>query len=287
MKPLALAVLVLIAAPLSATDYPFQVKVVGQGRPMILIPGLACSGEVWDSTVAHFKDEYECHVLTLAGFAGVPPIPPDKGFFDTMIAGVVSYAGDKKLDRPVVVGHSLGASVALRAAAAAPDRFGGVVMVDGFPAGGAVFLPDSPPAEWAKYAATRRDGFAKADREGFLTQIRELFGPMLDAEKMDTAMKWVAAGDQATVAKSMGELLGYDARPEVAKVRGPVLVLGAFHDGLKMFIPTRDEFENRLKAQVKGAKDGRAAVHPNCKHFIMYDQPKWMFEQMEKVLGGK
>jgi N-formylmaleamate deformylase len=236
-------VLLLTAAPLPAADYPFQVKVVGQGRPMILIPGLACSGEVWDSTVAHFKDRHECHVLTLAGFAGVPPVKMEKGFFDTMIAGIVSYAGDKKLDRPVIVGHSLGATLALRTAAAAPDRFGGVVMVDGFPASGAVFMPDAPPAEWAKYGTARRDEFAKAGREDFLKQVRALFGQMLDGEKLDTAMKWVAAGDQATVAKSMGELLGYDARPDVAKVRGPVLVLGAFHDGLKMFIPTRDEFE--------------------------------------------
>jgi hypothetical protein len=38
---------------------------------------------------------------------------------------------------------------------------------------------------------------------------------------------------------------------------------------------------------VQGAKDGRVAVRENCKHFIMYDQPKWMFEQMEMVLGGK
>ncbi|HET6574584.1 MAG TPA: alpha/beta hydrolase [Fimbriiglobus sp.] len=287
MKPLALAVLVLTAAPIPAADYPFTVKVVGQGKPMILIPGLACSGEVWDSTVAHFKDKYECHVLTLAGFAGVPPIKPEKGFFDTMTAGIVAYAGGKKLDRPVLVGHSLGASVALRTAAAAPDRFGVVVMVDGFPATLAVFLPDAPPAEWAKYAAARRDGFAKADRDGFLKQMRDLFGSMLDGEKLDTAMKWVAAGDQATVAKSMGEVFGYDARPEVARVRGPVLILGAFHDGLKTYIPSPEEFEKRLKAQVKGAKDGRVAVHGNCKHFIMYDEPKWMFEQMEKLLGGK
>jgi N-formylmaleamate deformylase len=277
-------VLLLTAAPLPAADYPFTVKVVGQGKPMILIPGLGCSGEVWDSTVAHFKDRYECHVLTLAGFAGVPPIKPEKGFFDTMIAGIVSYAGEKKLDRPVLVGHSLGASVALRTAAAAPDRFGAVVMVDGFPASGAVFLPDAPAEEWAKYATTRRDELAKADREGFLKQMRELFGQMLDGEKLDTAMKWLAAGDQATVAKSMGELFAHDARPDVAKVRGPVLILGAFHDGLKKYIPSREEFEKRLKAQVQGAKDGRAAVHENCKHFIMYDQPKWMFEQMEAVL---
>ena len=51
----------------------------GQGdRPlrlsMILIPGLSSSGETWSTTVARYKDRFECHVLTVAGFAGVPRV---------------------------------------------------------------------------------------------------------------------------------------------------------------------------------------------------------------------
>ena len=41
---------------------------------MILIPGLMSSGDTWKSTVARYQDRFRCHVLTLAGFAGVPPI---------------------------------------------------------------------------------------------------------------------------------------------------------------------------------------------------------------------
>jgi len=37
---------------------------------MILIPGLSCPGDVWDETVAHYKDRYQMHVLSLAGFRG-------------------------------------------------------------------------------------------------------------------------------------------------------------------------------------------------------------------------
>ena len=61
---------------LSAADEgrPFAVTVTGSGRPMVLIPGLACGGSVWDATVAHYKASYECHVVTLAGFAGQPAI---------------------------------------------------------------------------------------------------------------------------------------------------------------------------------------------------------------------
>src|SRR5262249_21240266 len=51
----------------------FRAEVTGTGPAMILIPGLASSGETWTTTVAHLRTRYTCHVLTLAGFAGVPP----------------------------------------------------------------------------------------------------------------------------------------------------------------------------------------------------------------------
>src|SRR5688572_1970248 len=53
----------------------FQVEVTGTGRPIVFIPGLGCPGEVWNETVAHLGEEdYQTHVLTLAGFAGTKPI---------------------------------------------------------------------------------------------------------------------------------------------------------------------------------------------------------------------
>ena len=53
----------------------FSVQVTGTGKPMIFIPGLASSGAVWDSTVAHYASRYQCFVLQLAGFAGAPAKP--------------------------------------------------------------------------------------------------------------------------------------------------------------------------------------------------------------------
>ena len=41
---------------------------------MILIPGLASSGATWDTSVARYRTRFTCHVLTVAGFAGVSPI---------------------------------------------------------------------------------------------------------------------------------------------------------------------------------------------------------------------
>src|SRR5215831_15323666 len=86
--------------------HSFHVDVVGRGRPMILIPGLSSSPDTWTTTVARYRDRYECHVLTLAGFVGQPPVA------EPLIASVrrelAVYIRDRHLDHPIIVGHSLG-----------------------------------------------------------------------------------------------------------------------------------------------------------------------------------
>ena len=58
-----------IAAP--ASDR-IAVTVTGEGPDVILIPGLASSGHVWDATVAHISAHHRVHVVQVAGFAGSP-----------------------------------------------------------------------------------------------------------------------------------------------------------------------------------------------------------------------
>jgi hypothetical protein len=43
-------------------------------------------------------------------------------------------------------------------------------------------------------------------------------------------------------------------------------------------------YTKRIEAQLKKVPGAKVAVKENCKHFIMYDEPKWMFDQMAAVL---
>jgi pimeloyl-ACP methyl ester carboxylesterase len=111
--------------------HSFHVDVVGRGRPMILIPGLSSSPDAWTTTVARYRDRYECHVLTLAGFVGRPPIA--EPLIGTVRKELAAYIRDRHLDRPVIVGHSLGGTLAMAVAIDHPDLVGPLVIVDMVP----------------------------------------------------------------------------------------------------------------------------------------------------------
>src|SRR5689334_20820814 len=97
-----LSLLVLaLSSSAQETPKPFSVKVTGTGRPMILIPGLSCGGQVWDGAVDYFKGRYECHVVTLAGFAGEPAI--EGPMLEKVRDGLIQYMRERKMERPVVI----------------------------------------------------------------------------------------------------------------------------------------------------------------------------------------
>lgn len=284
---LAAGVVLAALAPARAEaprSVPFAVKVVGKGRPMILIPGLACSGEVWDGTVRHFKDRYECHVLTLAGFAGQPPVPGP--FLETMRKGIADYVRAKKLDKPVLVGHSLGGFLVYRLGETEPDLVGPLIVVDGMPCLMAVFSDKEPDQETVKkQAAAARDRMEKLPHEDYLKNQERTIDFWLSGRKeKDAVVKWGADSDQATVAKAMGELFSADARPDLGRIKSPVLHLAAFN---KAFNVPREVFAKRVQSQLVKIPRHELAAADDSRHFIMYDAPEWMWNKMDEFLATR
>jgi DNA-binding LytR/AlgR family response regulator len=223
-----IAALVLLAS-LGVPD-GFQSKVSGHGRAMILIPGLSSSGETWDSTVDHFKDRFECHVLTVAGFAGVPRVPGP--MLDRVVDDLAAYIRDRRLARPVIVGHSLGGFLALRFAIKYPDLPGAIVDVDGYT--NYLRLTGSPAIsrEQAKATAEQiRQGIGHMTPAAYEAYVRSGVATRMmvsrDAD-FEVLVRWGLASDPAAVADALAEMYEADLRADLAKITAPTLVL-AYH----------------------------------------------------------
>ena len=261
---------------------PFQVKVTGHGRPVILIPGLSSSGETWDTTVARYQDRFECHVLTLAGFAGVPRIPAP--MLEHVREGLATYIRKNKLDHPVIVGHSLGGFLALDLAAHYPDLPGQLVIVDSYPFLAGVTGPNVT-AQQARAIASQIRGYMSAQtQEMYEGYVRSGVGTRAMVEK-DSDFKrivaWGVASDRTAVTDAMMELFSGDLRDEIAKIKSPTLVMGSY---IGFPGATREGVEADLQRQYAKLKGVEIKVTDKAHHFIMWDDPEWMFGLMDGFL---
>jgi pimeloyl-ACP methyl ester carboxylesterase len=271
----------LLTLPVAATaQTSFQVKVTGRGQPMILIPGLASSGETWDSTVARYQDRYECHVLTLAGFAGVPRIPAP--MLDQVRDDLAAYIRDKKLVKPVIVGHSLGGFLALDIASKYPDLSGKLIIVDAYPSLATIYRPEITPEQAKSEAAKfRKYMTGPGSQEASAAQIRMMVTPDADYQRI---MKWSRASDSSAVADAMVEMYGTDLRESVAAIRSPSLVLMTWI-AYKQYTD-RKTFEGNVAREYANMKGADIRIADTSRHFIMYDDPQWFFTQLDSFLGA-
>jgi pimeloyl-ACP methyl ester carboxylesterase len=257
----------------------FAVEVTGTGPPMILIPGGMSSGEVWQGTVAHYRGRYETHVLTLAGFAGQPPADATP-FFPAVREALAGYIRERRLERPVIVGHSLGGFLALSFATEHPSLVGKLIVVDGVPAPGATRNPDISTEERQAMAQAFADFYAKASDD----DRRRMIATMAQSPAhVDLIASWGMASDPETVRKALTETVLGDVRSDLARIDAPILVLvspaGDRPAG------DREGVERMLRQQFANANAWRLEVAPSARHFIMYDDPAWMFGKMDEFLG--
>lgn len=274
--------ILLLALTLAATataQTSFQVKITGHGQPMILIPGLASSGETWDSTVARYKDRYECHVLTLAGFAGVPRIPAP--MLDKVRDDLAAYIRDKKLVKPVIVGHSLGGFLTLALASKYPDLPGKLIIVDAYPSLPAIYQPDITKEQAKAQSAMTRQYMTSAPRseEAASAQIR----PMVTKDSdFDRIMGWGRASDYSAIVDAMVEMYGGDLRDDIAAIHSPTLVLATWI-GYKDYTD-HAKTEANLHREYSKLEGVDLRITDTSRHFIMYDEPQWFFTQIDGFL---
>jgi N-formylmaleamate deformylase len=253
----------------------FTVKVTGAGRPMIFIPGLSCGGDVWDASVEHFKGKYECHVLTLAGFAGQPPIPGP--FLGQVITGLQKYIREQKLDHPIIIGHSLGGLLAYSLATAAPQQIGPIIVVDGLPFLSAIFNPAATVESSRPFAEQFRAMYNGQTPEAFKAANRKaLEGMITDPKNVDAVDATSGKSDPKTVGEAIYEVMITDLRPRVKMIQSPVLLIGSTQASTAL--------EAIYQNEVSTIPNHKVVFAPNAKHFIQLDDPQFFYTQVEAFL---
>ncbi|WP_018215481.1 alpha/beta fold hydrolase [Salinispora vitiensis] len=98
------------------------------GQPVVLLHGLGDSGQDWIPVLAELATTFQVFVLDLRGHGNSSR--PGTYSFELMRDDVLGFLDAVGLTRVALVGHSMGAVVAVLVAQAAPDRVTQLVLED-------------------------------------------------------------------------------------------------------------------------------------------------------------
>lgn len=260
-----------------------SVTVTGKGPDVVLIPGLASSGAVWDATVRRLSATHRVHVVQVAGFAGAPVAGNAEGaVVEPLVEAVDGYIKANHLKSPAVIGHSMGGFTGLLLARRHPEDVGRLMVVDSLPFFAVLFSPTATVETIKPQAAAMRDGVIAMSPEAFASQqamtvARFAWSP--EAQKL--ILDWSKASSQSVVGRAMYDLLTTDARGELAAIRTPVTLLYPYDPVMGAPVAAIDKTYADAYAALPGVSLKRI---DDARHFIMLDQPQAFAAAVEAFL---
>ncbi|HEV7776460.1 MAG TPA: alpha/beta hydrolase [Luteibacter sp.] len=278
-----------VAATAASADYaanPAETFNVGtlkvqrygdHGTPVILIPGLGSGAWVWKDTVEALRKNHVVYTLTLAGFDDVP-VPAGSGsLFDRADDSLAQLIRGHKIGKPVLVGHSLGGTLALRFAGEHADLISGVVAVEGLP----LFpgMDGVPEAQRLAMARGMREKIEGGTPEAFKAS-QVAYMQKIGVIDPAAALRYGALNgrsDPKAVAEYMAEDLSADLRAGLKGANVPILEISPYNPAdasagpMAMTEAQKTAYYGSLLAT---APNARVVPISPARHFAMLDQPE-------------
>ena len=247
-----------------------SVEVVGQGPDVILIPGFASSREVWRPLAQRLSATHRVHLVQLAGFAGEPWRHGDGPFLQPALDELARYAAT--LDRPAVIGHSMGGLSGLMLAQQHPELVSRVMSVDSLPFFSVLYGPQVTVETARPYAEQTARGMLALDEAAFRAGQQQVAIGMARDEATRAAMvDWSVASDRQALAAAIRDVMLADVRPQLAAMTAPVWAVYASDADGGAPAAMADAMWAREYAGLPGVRLERV---DGSRHFIMADQPE-------------
>ena len=276
MKKLITTLGFVVAATIAVSQVPaIHVEKKGRGTPVIFLPGFTTPGSVWNETIQNLAGQAESHLVSYAGFNGNAPI--EMPWYETIKKELLDYVREKDLTTIRIIGHSMGGNLAVDLAAEAPERVESVILVDAIPCMRELMMP-GVPAESLQYDSPYNKQMLEMDEAAFRQNAATMAQYMTNnSEKVAAVTAWSIAADRKTYVYGFTDLLKLDLRPALKNVKARTLILGAPFPGKDVVLANFEKQYENLEAKT-------IEIAPDSKHFIMFDQPEWFYDKVNKFL---
>ncbi|HEY1607020.1 MAG TPA: alpha/beta hydrolase [Allosphingosinicella sp.] len=256
-----------------------SIRSIGRGDPVVLIPGLASPAAVWDGIAPELAKTHRVILVEINGFGGGDPGGNGApGLLAGTISDLAGWLAANHVERPAVIGHSMGGLIGMMLVRDHPERVGRLMIVDSLPFFGVLMGPGATVDSVRPMAAQMRDSIRDAAAPGDAP-------PNMSNSPAGVAQvtAWMHAADRKVVAEGLYEDLESDLRSDVPKFGArPLTIVYAVPSAQSAAMVTK--IYTDAYAAAPGAK---LVPVENSYHFIMLDQPARFRAAVEDFIGGK
>jgi pimeloyl-ACP methyl ester carboxylesterase len=240
-------------------------------RAIVFIPALFCGSWQWNEQINTLSKNYDVLVVTLPGFAGRPMVAGG----DLMKRAAQSLhllITTHRLVRPIVVGHSLGGTLAVYFAERYPGDVTRLVAVEGgYPVAPTQKLRDARVASSTRpYVGIAQSALGPALREN---QLQYTIASKAD---VNTVESLAALSDPAAIVAWLRAALSLDLTPDLAHIAVPFTVIIPFDAEIDPYqgFKTLAQKKSTYVRWAAHAANGSVIVIDHSRHFVMFDQPQ-------------
>ncbi|MFA4950530.1 alpha/beta fold hydrolase [Brevundimonas sp.] len=256
----------------------------GQGPDLILIPGLASTAEVWRGTAQRLEGQRRLHLVSIRGFGDLPAQANASGpILATVADEVRRYIAEQRLERPAIIGHSMGGQLGLRVAADAGDRVDRVMTVDSSPFFPALISPQATTRDVEPLAQVAYQALQFLGDDVLLARSRAMgveLGGASDA--LFGSIGW-QGGDRRVLAQALYEVMTVDLRPRLADVRVPVTVVYGWSPDDASPRSRADSLFRSAYARLRSPATFERIE--GAEHMVMIDQPDRFLAAVNRFLA--
>ena len=241
--------------------------------PIVFLHGIGGAARGFRAQLDHFGGAYRAIAWDMPGYSGSTPLPLVS--VDALAGALGGFIVELGLDRPVLVGHSMGGMVAQRLLAQAPHAARAVVLAQTSAAFGS-----RDPAWQAEFLSARLSPLDAGRSMAALAEemVGSLVAPGADPDGLALARDCFAHTPDSTYRDSVQALTGFDGRDALGRIAVPALVLSGALDTAAP--PSGME---RMAARIPGA---HYATLPGAGHLAYLEQPGAFNAAVQRFLDG-
>jgi len=280
-------VMMLLMSLTTKAENCINVSVQGSGKAIILLPGLMSDGTVWQETEHYLAKNYQVHTVSIAGFASEAPCLAADNILPQVKEDLFRYIERNKLQKPILMGHSLGAFLSYSLAIEHENLFSAIIAVDGLPYVAPIFTRTSAtkPKDMQQQAQFIRNMYQQASVQQMADMAKRSVNiQATSTDNQQAVINMAKVSDQATVASALHYLLVNDLRVPLEKIKTPILLIAA--QGGFLDEKSRQFATSLYQQQIENVQNAKLITNANVRHFIMWDDNSWLMAETDDFLKG-